>query len=90
MQHAKGLDGTYLTPTRQQCFDEFVKAIPELTLSEVEKKKMENQLQKDEITELKEKNEILEAQNKEIEDLKKRQIDFEKKWMEKSFPGIEK
>jgi len=90
MQHAKGLDGTYLTPTRQQCFDEFVKAIPELTLSEVEKKKMENQLQKDEITELKEKNEILEAQNKEIKDLKQRQIEFEQKWMEKSFPGIEK
>ena len=49
---------------------------------------MENQLQKDEITELKEKNEILEAQNKEIEELKQRQIDFEKKWIEKSFPGI--
>ena len=32
MQHKKGLDGSYLTPTRQQCFAEFVKAIYELTI----------------------------------------------------------
>ena len=90
MQHAKGLDGTYLTPTRQQCFDEFVKAIPELTVDEKIKKEMENQKQKEKIDDLEEKNQILVAQNKEIEELKQRQIDFEKKWIEKSFPGIEK
>lgn len=32
MQHKKGLDGSYLTPTRQQCFAEFVKAVYELTI----------------------------------------------------------
>ncbi len=41
MQHLKGLDGTYLTPTRQQCFAEFVKAIPELTINPKEKQRME-------------------------------------------------
>ena len=37
MQHAKGLDGAYLTPTREQCFTEFIKAISELTLSDKER-----------------------------------------------------
>jgi len=32
MAHKNGLDGTYLTPTREECFAEFVKAIPNLTL----------------------------------------------------------
>jgi len=39
MQHAKGLDGSYLTPTRQECFKEFVKAIPELTVDPTERQK---------------------------------------------------
>lgn len=34
MAHKRGLDGRYLTPTREQCFAEFVKAIPELTIDE--------------------------------------------------------
>jgi len=33
MAHKKGLDGNYLKPTREQCFEEFRKAIPELTIS---------------------------------------------------------
>ncbi len=37
MQHAKGLDGAYLTPTRDQCFSEFVKAISQLTVSDNER-----------------------------------------------------
>lgn len=32
MAHKNGLDGVYLKPTREQCFAEFVKAIPELTI----------------------------------------------------------
>jgi len=32
MAHKNGLDGTYLKPTKEQCFAEFVKAIPALTL----------------------------------------------------------
>lgn len=34
MAHKRGLDGTYLTPTREECFAEFQKAIPQLTISE--------------------------------------------------------
>jgi len=34
MGHKRGLDGSYLKPTRKQCFAEFVKAIPELTISD--------------------------------------------------------
>ncbi|HXT82742.1 MAG TPA: hypothetical protein VN704_00080, partial [Verrucomicrobiae bacterium] len=33
MAHKNGLDGVYLKPTREQCFAEFVKAIPELEIS---------------------------------------------------------
>ena len=32
MAHKRGLDGVYLKPTRQECFEEFKKAIPALTL----------------------------------------------------------
>ena len=33
MGHKHGLDGNYLKPTKEQCFTEFIKAIPELTIS---------------------------------------------------------
>ena len=32
MAHKKGLDGVYLEPTMEECFAEFEKAIPELTV----------------------------------------------------------
>jgi len=32
MAHKNGLDGVYLKPTREQCFAEFIKAIPELEI----------------------------------------------------------
>lgn len=34
MGHKRGLDGVYFTPTKEQCFEEFKKAIPELTIDE--------------------------------------------------------
>ena len=37
MAHKRGLDSSYLKPTREQCFNEFVKAIPDLTISESER-----------------------------------------------------
>jgi len=40
MAHKKGLDGVYFKPTKDECFKEFVKAIPELTVSESEKLKL--------------------------------------------------
>jgi len=41
MAHKRGLDGTYLQPTREECFIEFLKAIPELTIDPTEKQKFE-------------------------------------------------
>ena len=38
MHHKKGLDGRYLTPTREECFAEFKKAIIDLTIDDSEKK----------------------------------------------------
>jgi integrase len=40
MAHKKGLDGTYLTPTREECFAEFRKAIPDLTIDDSERQKI--------------------------------------------------
>lgn len=37
MAHKNGLDGVYFTPTREECFAEFVKAISQLTVSRAEK-----------------------------------------------------
>jgi len=39
--HRNGLDGFYFVPTRQQCFSEFLKAIPQLTIDSVERQKIE-------------------------------------------------
>jgi integrase/recombinase XerD len=41
MAHKKGLDGVYFKPTREDCFREFRKTIPQLTLSESERLKLE-------------------------------------------------
>ncbi|WP_179360230.1 site-specific integrase [Nitrosopumilus cobalaminigenes] len=37
LAHKNGLDGVYLKPTREECFEEFLKAVPELTVSKAEK-----------------------------------------------------
>ncbi|MDC8451317.1 MAG: hypothetical protein LV477_00245 [Candidatus Nitrosotalea sp.] len=38
MAHKKGLDGRYLTPTREECFAEFKKAISDLTIDDSHRK----------------------------------------------------
>jgi len=63
MAHKRGLDATYLQPTREECFAEFVKAVSELTVSSEERQKLklaqqekkisEYQIQQNEIKELK-------------------------------------
>lgn len=60
MAHKRGLDGAYLKPTREQCFTEFEKAIPELTISDESRDKLKiSKLEKEksEITKLKEQQE---------------------------------
>jgi len=37
MAHHRGLDGAYLKPTREECFTEFAKAIPDLIVNESER-----------------------------------------------------
>ena len=48
MAHKRGLDGSYLTPTREECFAEFKKAIPDLTIDPTEKLRVENRKLKSE------------------------------------------
>jgi len=62
MAHKKGLDGTYLTPTMEECYAEFVKAIPELTISNEERLRAKN------IQLMKEKEEF---ENKEIKQIRR-------------------
>ncbi|MDE1818888.1 MAG: site-specific integrase [Thaumarchaeota archaeon] len=38
MAHKKGLDGRYLTPTREECFAEFKKAVVDLTIDDSHRK----------------------------------------------------
>lgn len=52
MAHKRGLDGAYLKPTPAQCFHEFSKAIPELTISPEERQKVTIQQQEKEISKL--------------------------------------
>lgn len=66
MAHKKGLDGVYLTPTREECFAEFVKAIPQLTVSKAEKLSLE--LEKSE-SEKDDKIKKLESEMKEVYNL---------------------
>jgi len=53
MAHKRGLDGTYLTPTRDECFKEFVKAITQLTIDQKQRDKILIEEQKNEINQLK-------------------------------------
>lgn len=54
MAHKKGLDGTYLQPTLQECYAEFVKAVSELTVDSTERQQILLNKKQDEINELKE------------------------------------
>ncbi|MGI0027044.1 MAG: tyrosine-type recombinase/integrase [Nitrosopumilaceae archaeon] len=51
MAHKNGLDGVYLKPTRDQCFNEFVKAIIDLTIDDSERNKIKMAEMKNELSE---------------------------------------
>jgi len=76
--HKNGLDGVYFTPTRQQCFNEFVKGIAQLSVSDSERQKLIITNLESEKTDLVEANariELLEKQFKpqlDEEELRKR------------------
>jgi len=65
MAHKRGLDGTYLQPTMQECFKEFAKAIPDLTVDPTERLKLENE-------KLESENNELEIKNARIDELERR------------------
>ena len=43
MAHKRGLDGTYLQPSMEECYAEFVKAIPGLTIDDSERLRAKNE-----------------------------------------------
>ena len=59
MSHKRGLDGVYLQPTREECFTEFEKAIPVLTVDPTERQKRELEEQQKKITELEKKESVI-------------------------------
>ena len=74
MAHKHGLDGVYLQPTREECFTEFLKAIPFLTIHDDERMRLENEKLKQENTEKKqfeEKIKVLEQRQVELENSQK-------------------
>lgn len=76
--HKNGLDGVYFMPTRQQCFDEFVKAIPQLTVNPINRQKQEIQRQRQHIDQL----ELQKMENSKLNDennLYVQEIDLMKK-----------
>ena len=52
MAHKRGLDGTYLSLTKEECFEEFKKAIFVLTVNPSEHQKTEIAQKDQEISEL--------------------------------------
>ena len=64
MAHKRGLDGTYLQPTREECFTEFAKAIPELTIDPTRRQELLITDQHKEIN-------LLEKKSRKIDDLEK-------------------
>ena len=65
--HKKGLDGTYLAPTREECFAEFAKAIPNLTIGDKERDKLKIRNLESEKSELQKKTEEIEGLKKQFE-----------------------
>ena len=73
MAHKRGLDGTYLAPTKEECFNEFKKAIVVLTVDPAERQRIENEKQKEEITELQAEREVNTDLQKQIDAMNVRQ-----------------
>jgi len=63
------LDNTYLLPTVERLFEEYVKVIPELLIDESYKLKIENELKEKKIQELESKDEKLEDLEKRLSEL---------------------
>jgi len=82
MAHKRGLDGTYLQPTREECFREFVKAIPQLTIDPTERQKIEIELKQQKIDELEAKTQEVLETTKTNKDLESRIKNLERMYLE--------
>jgi integrase/recombinase XerD len=69
MAHKKGLDGVYLQPTQEECYKEFIKAIPQLTIDDSERKQIDLDNLTQEKFELESKNEELQIALKKVDEL---------------------
>lgn len=67
MAHKRGLDGTYLAPTKEECFSEFKKAIMVLTIDPTERQKDEIKKKQQKLDDVEKKNIELEEKNKKLE-----------------------
>jgi len=76
MAHKNGLDGRYLTPTREECFKEFRKAITDLTIDPTQKQELEIEKQQKKISGLEEDKSQIKMLWKEMMKMKK-QIESE-------------
>ena len=83
MGHRNGLDGRYLTPTREESFKEFKKAIPDLTIDPTKRQAEEIESQQKKITELSQK-------DNEIQELKEEMKDFAKRVIKRYFTSAER
>lgn len=73
MAHKRGLDGTYLAPTKEECFVEFKKAIMVLTIDPTERQKLEIKKKQEEIIELETKTKTIDEQEERIKQLEETQ-----------------
>lgn len=72
MAHKKGLDGVYLEPTMEECFNEFEKAVPGLTVNPVERQRVELEIKQKKIDELEEKTNTIADLETKIKAIEKR------------------
>lgn len=77
MAHKKGLDGSYLKPTREECFIEFEKAIPQLTIDDNERLRLDNELKQKKLDELTREQTKSQNLNKELTKLQNKVKRFE-------------
>ena len=82
MAHKRGLDGVYLKPTREECYVEFFKAIPNLTINDSERQKIEIEKKQKKIDELEEKTATINEQSKDMKSIQEQLLSLQKKQAE--------
>jgi len=92
MGHYEGLQKHYERYEEQdfERFPQYQKAIPFLTIDDMERKDAELQIKDEEIDKLQKEREEKADLQKQVDEMNEWKDNFEKKWMEKSFPGISK